>query len=186
MSDGMRITVLGLWHLGCVTAGCCARHFQVVGLDFEEGNVQKLRSGHAPLFEPGLDELIGEGLGAKRLSFTSDVAEACAQAEVLWVCYDTPVDENDEADVEFVLSRVRRALKHLPKGAIVLVSSQLPVGTCRELESEFPQFSFACSPENLRLGKAIEVFEKADRVIVGVRDESAKGKLESVFRPFTS
>jgi UDPglucose 6-dehydrogenase len=182
----MRITVLGLWHLGCVTAACCARHFQVRGLDFDEGNVEKLRSGHAPLFEPGLDELIGEGLGAKRLSFTSDAAQACAQAEVLWVCYDTPVDDNDEADVEFVLSRVRRARKHLPKGAIVLVSSQLPVGTCRKLELEFPQFAFACSPENLRLGRAIEVFEKADRVIVGVRDESTKAKLEPLFRPFTS
>jgi UDPglucose 6-dehydrogenase len=186
MSEGLRITVLGLWHLGCVTAACCARHFEVVGLDFEEPNIDKLSSGHAPLFEPGLDELIGAGLASKRLSFTSDAAAACRKADVLWVCYDTPVDDNDEADVEFVLSRVRRALKHLPRGAIVLVSSQLPVGTCRNLESEFPQFAFACSPENLRLGKALEVFEKADRVIVGTRDESVRPKLEALFRPFTS
>jgi UDPglucose 6-dehydrogenase len=185
MSVNLRITVLGLWHLGSVTAACCARHFQVVGLDFAQDTVAKLNSGHAPLFEPGLDDLIAAGLNSKRLSFTSDPTKACSQAELLWVCYDTPVDDNDEADVEFVLSRVRQALEHLPKGAIVLVSSQLPVGTCRNLESEFPQFAFACSPENLRLGKAIDAFEKPERVIVGLRHDSTRSKLEALFRPFT-
>ena len=51
----MNVTVLGLWHLGCVTAACCAKHFQVVGLDFDAANIAKLNSGQAPLFEPGLE-----------------------------------------------------------------------------------------------------------------------------------
>ena len=180
-----KIAVLGLWHLGCVTAACCAKRFQVTGLDFDKENIAKLKSGIAPLLEPGLDELIAAGIASKKLSFTSDAKIACADADTLWVCYDTPVNDNDESDVEFVLSNLRKALKHLPEGALVLISAQLPVGTCAKLEKEFPQFHFAYSPENLRLGKAIESFEKADRVIVGIRDDTKQKALEKLFAPFT-
>jgi UDPglucose 6-dehydrogenase len=76
-------------------------------------------------------------------------------------------------------------LPHLPKGALVLISAQLPVGVCRRLEAEFPDFHFACSPENLRLGKAIDAFEKAERVIVGIRNDAKKLLLEELFAPFT-
>ncbi len=179
------IVVLGLWHLGCVTAACCAKHFQVVGLDFDAQNITRLNSGKAPLFEPGLDELIAAGIASKKLSFTTDEKAACAEADILWVCYDTPVNENDESDVEFVLENVRKALPYLPKDALVLISAQLPVGTCAILEKQFPQFNFACSPENLRLGKAIDSFEKAERVVVGIRNEIKKTLLEKLFAPFT-
>jgi UDPglucose 6-dehydrogenase len=182
----MNITVLGLWHLGSVTAACSAKQFPVIGLDFEAATVAGLSQGRAPLFEPGLNELIAAGLAAKRLSFTTDPKIACARTDVLWLCYDTPVDENDEADVESVLANLRRALPHLPPGALVLISAQLPVGTCRRLEMEFPQFSFACSPENLRLGRALDAFEKAERVVVGIRDEAKKAQLGELFAPFTS
>ncbi|HEY6167631.1 MAG TPA: nucleotide sugar dehydrogenase [Verrucomicrobiae bacterium] len=181
----MNVTVLGLWHLGSVTAACCAKHFQVIGLDFDAANVTQLNSGKAPLFEPGLDGLITQGLVAQRLAFTTDPGAACAKTDVLWLCSDTPVNDNDESDVEAVLALLRGALKHLPKGALVLISSQLPVGTCRALEKEFPQFHFACSPENLRLGKAIEAFEKAERVVVGTRDDARRALLEELFKPFT-
>ncbi|MGO8839370.1 MAG: UDP-glucose dehydrogenase family protein [Limisphaerales bacterium] len=181
----MNITVLGLWHLGCVTAACCARQFRVVGLDFDAANVARLNQGRAPLSEPGLNELLAAGLAAQKLSFTTDAKIACANADVLWLCYDTPVNDNDESDVDFVLGNLRCALPHLPKGALVLISAQLPVGTCRKLEAEFPQFQFAYSPENLRLGKAIEAFAKAERVVVGVRNETKKPLLEKLFAPFT-
>jgi UDPglucose 6-dehydrogenase len=180
-----RITVLGLWHLGSVTAACCARHFEVTGLDFDEGVVSGLRQGRAPLHEPGLNELLAAGVAAKRLRFTTDAKVACANADVLWLCCDTPVNDQDESDVAFVLERLRHALEHLPSGALVLVSSQLPAGTCRELEREFAQFHFACSPENLRLGRALDSFEKAERVIVGLRNDTKKPLLEQLFKPFT-
>src|SRR5271170_2843811 len=181
----MKIVVQGLWHLGSVTAACCAKHFSVAGLDFDAANVAELNSGKAPLLEPGLDELISAGLAAKKLSFTTDAKIACKNADILWLCYDTPVNDNDESDVESVLANLRRALPHLQKDALVLISAQLPVGTCAKLEKEFPQFHFACSPENLRLGKAIESFEKAGRVIVGIRDDAKKLLLEKLFAPFT-
>jgi UDPglucose 6-dehydrogenase len=182
----MNITILGLWHLGSVTAACCAKRYRVTGLDFDAATIAKLSGGKAPLFEPGLDDLVSAGLAAKNLSFTTDSAAACANADILWLCYDTPVNDDDESDADFVLGNLRRALPHLPKGALVLISSQLPVGTCAKLETEFPQFHFACSPENLRLGKAIEVFSQADRFIVGIRDDAKRALLESLFAPFTS
>ncbi|HUC85071.1 MAG TPA: nucleotide sugar dehydrogenase [Candidatus Acidoferrales bacterium] len=182
----MNICVLGLWHLGAVTAACCAKHFRVVGLDFDASNIQRLNSGLAPLLEPGLNELLRAGLAAGRLAFTSDSKIACANAEVLWLTYDTPVNDQDESDVDFVLGNLRRALPDLAPGALVLISAQLPVGTCARLEKEFPRFHFACSPENLRLGKAIDAFEQAGRAVVGIRNDARKALLEELFKPFAA
>jgi UDPglucose 6-dehydrogenase len=184
--SGPKITVVGLWHLGAVTAACCAKYFDVTGLDFDEALIADLRRGKAPLFEPGLSELLAAGLQKSALRFTTDPTSACASADVLWLCYDTPINDNDESDVQFVLERLRRCLTHLPQGALVLISSQLPVGTCTQLEQEFPQFHFACSPENLRLGKAIDSFEKAERVIAGIRNDAKRALLEQIFKPFTA
>lgn len=182
----MKITVLGLWHLGCVTAACAARHFQVTGLDFDAATVAKLNAGQAPILEPGLNELIASGEAAGRLSFTTEAKVGCAGAAVLWLTYDTPVNEQDESDVESVLGNLRRALPYLPAGALVLISAQLPVGTCAMLEREFPQFNFAYSPENLRLGKAIDAFEKAERAVVGIRNDAKRALLEELFKPFAA
>lgn len=180
----MNITVLGLWHLGSVTAACSAGHHCVKGLDFDAGTIAMLCTGKAPLFEPGLDALLSVGLAAGKLSFTTDPGVACADADLLWICYDTPVNDNDAADVDVVLDGVRRTLPYLRQGAIVLVSSQLPVGICRTLEREFPRLRFASCPENLRLGRAIDAFCKADRFVVGLRDEAARPCLERLFAPF--
>lgn len=181
----MNVVVLGLWHLGCVTAACCARHFQVTGLDFDAAVIDGLNAGHAPLFEPGLDGLMADNMAAGRLRFTADPLLAGCEADVLWVTYDTPVNDADESDTGYVLERVRKALPHLRPGTLVLVSAQLPVGTIAGLEREFPQLRFACSPENLRLGRAIDAFEKGDRAVVGIRDDTTKPLLETLFAPFT-
>ena len=181
----MKLVVHGLWHLGSVTAACCARHFDVLGLDDDPARIARLQAGFAPLMEPGLDALIAEGIAAGLLRFTSDVT-GVADADLLWVTHDTPVDDADVADVDAVLRSVRRSLPHLKRGTVVLVSAQLPVGTCRQLETEFSDLQFASSPENLRLGKAINAFTRAERVIVGIRTERPRAALEELFKPFTS
>ena len=184
----MNVVVLGLWHLGCVTAACCAEYLPVIGIDFDEEVVRNLRQGRAPLFEPGLDELISRQLQAGTLSFTSDIRQSLRSADLLWVCYDTPVDENDTADNDFVLQRLERCLRYLPEGSIVLISSQLPVGTCANLEAKYTESNlhFTYSPENLRLGNALETFRQRDRVIAGVRDDSPRAKLAQLFAPFAA
>lgn len=182
----MKITVLGLWHLGSVTAACTSRHFQVTGLDFDAAVIEGLRASKAPLFEPGLAELISINAAAGRLDWTSDPVCAGRDADVLWVTYDTPVNDADESDAAYVLEGIRKTLPHLREGTLVLISAQLAVGTCAELEREFPNLHFACSPENLRLGRALDAFEKAERVVVGVRSDAKKPLLEALFSPFTS
>jgi UDPglucose 6-dehydrogenase len=182
----MKITILGLWHLGSVTAACCARHFEVAGLDFDPAVVAGLNKGTAPILEPGLNDLLQAGLTSGKLRFTTDPVEACAGSDVLWACDDTPVNADDESNVDYVLGRLRRVLPSLSAGALVLVSAQLPVGTCRMLEAEFPQLHFACSPENLRLGRAIDAFEKADRAVVGLRTDAKKALLQALFEPFAA
>jgi UDPglucose 6-dehydrogenase len=177
----MKITVLGLWHLGSVTAACLARHHRVTGIDFDETVVTGLRAGRAPLHEPGLDPLLAAGLTGGNLDFSTAPATA-ATADIVWVCYDTPVDADDRSDLEWVHARLARVLPGLRPGTVVLISSQLPVGTCAQLAKQHPALHFACSPENLRLGKAIEAFEKPARIIVGA-PAAARPVLESLLAP---
>jgi UDPglucose 6-dehydrogenase len=188
----MKVCVQGLWHLGSVTAACLASvDHDVVGLDADQSTIDGLKQGKAPLFEPGLDDLLQTGLSTGRLSFTSSIADAAKNAEVLWVAFDTPVDDDDRADVEFVLNQIKSVLPLLADGVVVLISSQMPVGSIRKLEAfvreSLPNksLSFACSPENLRLGKALDVFLKPDRIVVGVRTDDARGKLEKLLSPIT-
>jgi len=182
------ITVFGLWHLGCVTAACCARHFPTIGLDSDIKIISQLEKAKAPLFEPGLDKLIQEGLSTGNLQFTIDPSQALADTKILWVTYDTPVDEKDNADVEFVINEVKKILPHLKPESIVLVSSQLPVGSVKRLEREYKssKIHFVSCPENLRLGNAIENFTNSDRIIAGIRSKKVKQILHSVLEKFTS
>lgn len=185
----MNVTVLGLWHLGCVTAACVsAAGNRVCGLDFDKATIEGLCAGKPPIAEPGLTELIAAEMKAGQLSFTSDLAQAVNEAEVVWVAFDTPVNDRDEADVEFVRRQLDRVGPHLRPGTIVLISSQVPAGFTQELRRApwAGQLRFAYSPENLRLGKAIEVFRHPERVILGVSDESIKPKLSELFSPFSN
>lgn len=184
----MNVCVYGLWHLGSVTAACVAEHFPTVGLDPDAAVVAALREGRPPIFEPGLAELVRQGLDAGRLQFSSDLASVAA-ADVVWVAFDTPVNQDDEADVELVVRRVEALFPHLANGAVVLVSSQVPVGTTARLEKSFAavaggrRVEFACSPENLRLGKALDVFRKPDRIVVGARSEAARARIGELLAP---
>jgi UDPglucose 6-dehydrogenase len=181
----MKIVVLGLWHLGCVTAACLAKFYRVTGLDFSEDTVQQLACAKPPLFEPGLAELMQEGLTNGCLQFSSDPAKACQEADLLWVCYDTPVDDDDVADLRPVIEGIQRCLPFLAPGTFILVSSQVPVGTCRKLEKLAPRHRFAYSPENLRLGKAIDIFQNQDRIVLGVRSEADAAELSPALQHFS-
>ena len=188
----MKVCVQGLWHLGSVTAACLASvGHEVVGLDSDQSVISALNEGKAPLFEPDLNLLISEGIKSGRLRFMSDMANACNDAEVLWVTFDTPVDDNDVADIDFVINQIKSAVMLLSDGALVLVSSQLPVGSIAVLENFAKKIapnkhiSFASSPENLRLGKALNVFLHPDRIIVGIRSRKDCIALNRLLLPIT-
>ena len=188
----MNICVAGLWHLGTVTAACLAGNgHHVTGYDDDQTAVAGLTNGRPPIHEPGLDDLVRAGLERNTLRFTTDAAEALSGADVLWVAWDTPVDDNDRGDANAVLVRAEALLGFLSPGTLVIVSSQLPVGStarlerrCAELHSDRP-IDFACSPENLRLGKAIETFTRPERVVAGTRGDRGRTRIVALFAPFT-
>jgi UDPglucose 6-dehydrogenase len=189
----MKVCVQGLWHLGSVTAACLASvGHEVTGLDSDVDTIKKLALGKAPLFEPGLDDMVQTGIANGRLKFSTSPALALEGAEVLWVAFDTPVDDDDHADVAFVQGQIQLALPFLADNSVVLVSSQMPVGSISKLEAyvleKLPNknLEFACSPENLRLGKALDVFLKPDRIVVGVRSDRTRQILENLLSPLTA
>jgi len=149
-----------------------------------------LKAGKPPILEPGLEGLIQAGLSCNALKFTDDAEQAVSAAELIWVTFDTPVDEDDVADVGYVEARVASLFPYLRSGAIVLISSQVPVGTTRRLEAAFrrdwPQRDahFAYSPENLRLGKALDAFRNPGRIVVGAGSNAVRERLRPVLALF--
>jgi UDPglucose 6-dehydrogenase len=188
----MKVCVLGLWHLGTVTAACLASGgHDVIGLDFDPAVIASLDAGKPPLVEPGLEDLVKAGLASGRLRFTTDVALAAENVDIVWVAYDTPVDDDDRADVDYVVDRAARLFPRLRDGTLMLISSQVPIGTTRQLEQTFASASRGCtvgfgySPENLQLGKAIDAFTCPDRVVVGLRSTADRNRVAALLRPFT-
>lgn len=188
---GMKICVFGLWHLGSVTSACLAsKGFNVTGLDSKKKTIDNLKQGKAPLFEPGLDDLLKSGLRDKNLDFTTDKEEAVKKSEVVWVTFDTPVDEDDKADVEFVENEIRSIFPFLKNDTDVLISSQLPVGSTSKLKQEYQKLypgnrvSFFYSPENLRLGKAIDAFTNPERIVAGAENTAGRERIDKILNAF--
>jgi UDPglucose 6-dehydrogenase len=186
-SGADRVGVVGLWHLGCVTAACLAQAgYDVVGIDPDAGVVEDLNHGRPPLYEPGLQELMADC--AAHLRFSTDSRELI-DARWAWVAFDTPVDDEDRADVEWVIAQTVRLLAPLPEGALVVVSSQMPVGSVAALQDRCAAargdggLRFACIPENLRLGNALESFRSPERIVVGVHDEVDRRELAELLAP---
>jgi UDPglucose 6-dehydrogenase len=185
-----RVGVLGLWHLGSVTAACLAEGgFEVVGLDPDPEVVADLAAGRPPVAEPGLAELIGTDIAEGTLRFATPGADSLTGLGILWVAFDTPVDEEDRVDAEWVVGHVREALPGLDQGTLVIVSSQLPVGTVGRFEAMAAEagredLEFAAVPENLRLGKALDSFRAAERFVAGVRGPAGHDALAPLLEPF--
>jgi len=184
------IGVIGLWHLGSVTAACLAdAGNNVIAIDPDPAVIEGLRAGHPPVSEHGLEDLLARH--ASRLRFSCDASEL-ASARRAWVTFDTPVDDEDNADVAWVLEHAVKSLASLPASSLVIVSSQLPVGSIAELQERCAEqrgegsLRFACVPENLRLGRALESFRARDRIVAGVRDEHDREELAELLAPFSA
>jgi UDPglucose 6-dehydrogenase len=186
----MRICVFGLWHLGSVTAACLGEHFDTVGCDPDPTVVERLGRGEPPVYEPGLEDLLKAGLGSGRLRFCRDWGSAVKEADVVWISFDTPVDECDVADVAFIENQIHCLFPYLRDGTCVLISSQIPVGFTERMKERFIASTskhivdFAVSPENLRLGKALDAFRRPERIVVGVSEGQDRQRLVELFSPF--
>jgi len=180
----MKIFVQGLWHCGCVVSACLSslKH-KVIAYDDNKKIINKLKKNITPIFEPNLKDLIETSTKEGKLSFVNNLKNLNT-ANIIWFTYDTPVNENDQADTKYVVDRIKNTLKKLKSNKYVIISSQLPVGTIKLLENYSKnilkkKFYFFCCPENLRLGNSLSSFLHADRMVVGYRDIKSKKKISS-------
>ncbi len=187
-SGNDKVCVIGIWHLGSVYSACLAgAGYRVSGVDNDNKAVNQLNKGVPPIFEPGLEELIARNIKSKRLSYTTDLIPALKGANYVLITYDTPVNDRDEVDLSPILALTTVLAGHLEKGAVVIVSSQVPLGTCDRVKSAILQenpgldFDIAYSPENLRLGKAIECFQRPGRIVIGADSEKTLDRVERFF-----
>ena len=187
----MRICVMGLWHLGTVISACLSSEDNyVIGLDQNSEIISQINQGRLPVFEPGLAELIQKNVEDGKLTYSSNIAETVSSSEILWIAYDTPVDDDDKPDAESVIENVVKVFPYLQNGTLIIISSQVPIGTTRDLEniyrSQYPErdVKFSYLPENLRLGYAISSFVKAERIIAGVRSDIDKERISDLVKRF--
>jgi len=185
---GPKICVIGIWHLGAVVSACFAdAGYTVSGVDKDHERIERLNNGIAPLYEPGLNELLKKSIDSKKLSFTIDLENAARHADYVLITFDTPVDAQDEVDISEILEVCRNLAEYLKNGVIIVVSSQVPVGTCREINSIIRDrnnriaFDVAYSPENLRLGRALESYKNPDRIVIGADNAPTLEKVEQLF-----
>jgi len=188
-----KVCVIGIWHLGLVTAICMADlGFNVVGVDPDPERVKALNRGHAPIFEPGAHELLLKHIADGSLRFTTELSEGAGDSTHVLVTYDTPVNEEDDVDLSGIYHTFEGLASCLAQDAVIIVSAQVPVGTCESLaalirnRSPNLRFGIGCMPENLRLGQAIERFLHPDMLVIGAEDEATLTRIEHVFSKIES
>ena len=192
----MRLTVVGTGYVGLVSGTCLANTGNnVVCLDIDEAKIDGLKNGISPIYEPGLDELVARNVAKGRLEFTTDKAAAYADAEAIFICVGTPSDDDGTADLRYVLGVARdigealEAGDHPAPGPIVIVKSTVPVGTNVRVQTAIAAitdkpFRMASNPEFLKEGDAITDFNKPDRVVVGVAEESTAEQMRDLYAPY--
>src|SRR6266478_2322615 len=99
----MKLSVLGLGYVGCVSAACFAKQgHEVVGVDVNPTKVAIINAARSPIVEAGVGDLIGEMVAAGRLRATSDTSEAINQSEISLVCVGTPSNPNGSLDLTYL------------------------------------------------------------------------------------
>lgn len=183
----MKICVLGIWHLGNVTAACLSSYdHKVFALDYNKSLIKKLNDLTFPVSEPNLLKIATKSIRKGRLKYMDDPEHLPENLDYLWVTYDTPVNHNDKSDSDFVISNIIKTLDKINYYLPVIISSQLPVGTTKKLELKYKKkFDFIVIPENLRLGNAVNTFFYQKRIIVGLRKNNLKSKIKKLLSPFS-
>jgi UDPglucose 6-dehydrogenase len=181
MNTENKIGIFGLWHLGTVFSGCLSNHYKIIGYDSSEELVRDLNSSISPVYEPGLNKLLEKNITQNRLKYTTDLGHAVNSCEFIWITYDTPVSNNDIPDEKYVYEKIENILSYRHDPAIVIISSQLKVGSIAIFSKKYPQHKFVCIPENLRLGRGIETFEFCDRLVIGINSIDLKEKFINLF-----
>ncbi|MFQ5568331.1 MAG: UDP-glucose dehydrogenase family protein [Rhodothermales bacterium] len=194
----MNLAIVGTGYVGLVSGTCFAEMGnEVICVDIDDQKVQRLSAGELTIYEPDLDVYFHRNLREERLHFTTDLAEAVAAAEIIFLALPTPPGENGSADLSYVLGvaqQIGDLLKASPRPSykIIATKSTVPVGTAdkvrRLLEAAGLEagrdFDVVSNPEFLREGAAVNDFMKPERVIIGTSSERAAGRMQLLYEPF--
>jgi len=186
----MKIAVVGTGYVGSVTGTCFAETGnQVTCVDIDEKKVEMLQNGAVPIYEPGLELLLQRNLKQGRIQFTTNLAEAVEDAEIIFLALPTPPGEDGSADLSYVLN-VAHQLGTLIKAYKVIVNkSTVPVGTAEKVSETIRkhtdvEFDVVSNPEFLREGAAVDDFMKPDRVVIGANSKRAEETMRRLYEPF--
>lgn len=187
----MKIVMIGTGYVGLVSGACFSEFgFDVTCVDKDEKKIAKLHKGDIPIYEPGLDELVGRNYAAGRLSFTTDLGSAVAQADAVFIAVGTPTRRGDgHADLSYVHAAAAEIAAHLDGYTVIVTKSTVPVGTGQQVSDIVRKtrpdadFDVASNPEFLREGSAISDFMRPDRVVVGTSSERAVDVMRQLYRP---
>lgn len=191
----MKIAIVGTGYVGLVTATCLAEvGFDLICVDIDTNKIESLKRGIAPIYEPGLDDMLQRNIEKGRLTFTSSLTSVMGEANVVFTAVGTPSDRDGSADLQYVLDVAATIGRALTGYCLVITKSTVPVGTARlireaiqaELDARGENIAFdvASNPEFLKEGTAINDFMKPDRIVCGVDSERAKEILQKIYNPF--
>lgn len=190
----MKITVLGIGHVGLVTAGCMAElGHEVVGYDVDESKIEVVRSGRTPFYEPGLDELLQKGVASGRLTVTVDQGAAIAGADVVFICVGTPGLPHGGPNLTYVQEAAAMVARVATGPVVVAEKSTVPVQTGARVRQALQMeaaardtevlMSVVSNPEFLREGSAVQDTLRPDRIVVGADDEHGHDVMRRVYAP---
>ncbi|WP_024695128.1 UDP-glucose/GDP-mannose dehydrogenase family protein [Pseudomonas syringae] len=189
----MKVTVFGTGYVGLTQAACLAKvGHTVCCMDVDENRIEALRDGLCPIFEPGLEELLRNGLDCQRLHFTTDVAEASRFAEIVFIAVGTPPQADGKADLSQVFAVLRSLLGHADGARLIVNKSTSPVGTVDRLLAEIAAsprrddgFEVISNPEFFKEGSAVSDCLRPDRIIVGGASQAALELMRELYQPFS-
>ena len=197
MVNAMRVCVIGAGYVGLVT-GVCLAHIghQVICVDNNQAKVALMQSGESPIYEPGLDEIMQSTMAAGKLNFTTNINNAIANSQILFIAVGTPALPTGESDTLYVEAAARSiGLVINGEYKVIVNKSTVPIGSGdwvrqiinseieqRKLDN-IPQFDVVSNPEFLREGSAIYDSFNPDRIILGSSSEKAIAIMQELYQP---
>jgi UDPglucose 6-dehydrogenase len=181
----VRIAVFGAGRVGVPTAASLARlGHEVAVVDVDPDRVDALSRGDVPFHEPGLEDLVREGVEAGRLAFTVEAGSALTGSGAVFLCVGTPPRDDGSADLAALEAAAGTVSEDAHPPLVVVIKSTVPVGTAERLESGLGEgFTVVANPEFLREGKAVDDSLRPFRIIVGTEDPEARALMREIYAP---
>lgn len=191
----MKLSIIGSGYVGLVTGACFAElGHEVLCIDNNSQKIEQLNSGHIPIYEPGLQELVETNSNEGRLHFSTSIVDGVDFADVIFICVGTPPLPSGEADLSAVEKVIQIVAQNMKTYKVVVEKSTVPVQTAEWLDSlarkhftkqDIP-FDLASNPEFLSEGTAIKDFMNPDRVVLGVNSDRAASLLVQLYAPLNA